>query len=158
MITVEVKGADELQRALTELAKKTGDLRPVWSRIAVEFYRRERDLFSSQGEGAWVQLSPSYSSWKQKHFPGLPLLVLSGNLRESLGGRGGSFSVYEAEPLSLSIGTSVPYAQFHQTGTSKMPARPPIIIDDATTEKFLDIAVDALGEDAAGLGFEVKKG
>lgn len=156
MIKIEVQGAEELKAAFTDLAHKTGDLTPIWPAIAEIFYERERALFSSEGEGQWVQLSPSYGAWKSKHHPGLPLLVLTGNLRESMTGKGSPFSVYETTPHSLSVGSSVPYAIFHQLGTSKMPARPPIIIDDATTQKMLDVVTAELGKAASDEGFEVK--
>lgn len=157
MIKIEIQGVNELQKAFNVIGQRWSDLRWVWPPIIDIFYERETQLFSSQGEGEWQQLSPRYAAWKQQHFPGKPLLVASGNLRDSLTGSRSPFSVMEMQPRSLAVGTSVPYARYHQLGTSRMPARPPIIIDDATLNRMLEVAMDMYGLTAEDLGFEVKK-
>ena len=156
-IRIEIQGTEQLSKAFTELSRRIGDLTPVWPRVAQIFYERERQLFDSQGEGNWVQLSARYGRWKQKHFPGYPLLQRTTEMAVSLTNRSSPFSVLDMRPKNFAVGTSVPYAQFHQTGTSRMPARPPIIIDDGTIQRMLDVVTDELGKAAGDEGFEVNK-
>jgi phage gpG-like protein len=156
-IRIEIQGTQELSNAFTELSRRIGDLTPIWPRVAQVFYERERQLFDQQGEGNWRELSPRYGAWKQKHFPGYPLLQRSTEMAVSLTNQTSPFSVLDMRPKNFAVGTSVPYAQFHQTGTSRMPARPPIIIDDGTIQRMLDVVTDELGKFASDQGFEVKK-
>lgn len=86
--------------------------------------------FDAQGAGpqagSWAPLSVSYAKWKQAHFPGRPILVRTGALKDALtGDEATPFAKRQVSGNSLSFGTSgLPYASFHQTGTGRMPARP----------------------------------
>ena len=153
-LTIE---SEEVRAAMTKLSERIADLRWLWPDIAGEFYKREADLFSNEGEGQWESLSPNYSAWKSKYYPGQPLLVLKGDLRSSLVARLSTFAIYEAEPQELRLGTSVPYAMAHQYGYKprNLPARPPIIIDDATEENFLSVAKRQFASLCETLGFGV---
>lgn len=86
--------------------------------------------FAAEGAGpqagSWAALSTRYAEWKSKVAPGAPKLVLSGNLREALSSSSAPGALRDVSGESLTFGTSgVPYASFHQTGTRRMPARPP---------------------------------
>lgn len=75
--------------------------------------------------GSWAPLSVSYAKWKAAHFPGKPILERSGKLKAALTGPGAN-ARRDVTGNELNFGTSgLPYASFHQTGTGKMPARPP---------------------------------
>jgi phage gpG-like protein len=65
---------------------------------------------------------------------GYPLLLFSGRLRESLTNEQASEAISVITKTTLIMGTSVPYAGFHQSGTSKMPMRPILFIDPATSQ------------------------
>jgi len=56
------------------------------------------------------------------------ILVDSGALRGSLTQAGHPEQIVELGRDSLLYGTRVPYARFHQRGTRRMPARPPLVI------------------------------
>jgi phage gpG-like protein len=51
------------------------------------------------------------------------LLNATGRLLRSVGTVGGPDSIFEETDDSVTIGTRVPYARFHQTGTRRMPQR-----------------------------------
>lgn len=149
--------SEEVKAAMSALTKKITDLRWLWPDIAGEFYKREMALFDAQGAGEWESLSPNYSAWKSKYYPGQPLLVLKNDLRSSLVARLSAFAIYEAEPAELRLGTSVPYAMAHQYGYKprNLPARPPIIIDDETEKNMLAVAEREFASFCETLGFGV---
>lgn len=74
------------------------------------------------GSGRWAALSPNYGAWKQRHYPGKPILQLSGDLYDSMTSRPFGTDIVESDRMV--IGTGVPYAAYHQHGTESMPARP----------------------------------
>ncbi len=86
--------------------------------------------FDAQGAGpqagSWAPLSVSYARWKEAHYPGQPTLVRTGKLADALADSGAPGARRDISGDSLTFGTSgLPYASFHQTGTGRMPARPP---------------------------------
>lgn len=86
--------------------------------------------FDEQGggpqAGAWAPLSASYRAWKEANYPGQPLLVRTGTLRDALTSSGSPGALRSVSGDSLEYGTKgVLYASFHQTGTGRMPSRPP---------------------------------
>ncbi len=83
---------------------------------------------------AWAALKPSTVKKKGND----RILVNTGTLRESLVHLGGSGNIAEAGARSMLFGSEVEYATFHQSGTGKMPARPPIGICDETLDKICE--------------------
>lgn len=86
--------------------------------------------FDAEGEGpvagAWSPLTPSYAEWKAGKAPGMPLLQLTGAMRAALTSDSSPSAYRQWDSTSFSFGTQgIQYASFHQTGTGKMPARPP---------------------------------
>lgn len=126
--------------AFDVLAENLSDLRPVWPEVELQFYRAELAQFNSEGARGgqrWQALSPKYAKRKAKIAPGKPILVLTGRLKRSLTAIGGADAVRIAEPLSLTLGTKTPYAEFHQRGTKKMPQRKPINLTRDDYGKFI---------------------
>jgi len=93
--------------------------------------------FDAQGAGpemgSWAPLSESYAAWKEKHYPGQPILVRTGKLRAALTDSNAPGARRDVSGESLSYGTTgIPYASAHQTGSvaghltaGNLPARPP---------------------------------
>ncbi len=101
----------------------------VYPKLVPVFEEEERAQFAAEGEGpntgGWQPLSEAYAAWKAGHYPGQPILVATGNLREALTSSSSpnALRTYDAE--NFDFGTAgLDYASFHQTGTGKMPARP----------------------------------
>jgi phage gpG-like protein len=131
---MEVAGAAQLDRGIARFADGVADYRPIWGVITDDFYAQVRAQFSSEGaEGGdrWQQLSEEYAGWKEKHFPGKPILQRTGDLMESLTNPNSANAVHIEERKTLTLGSRVPYAIYHQTGTGKMAARPEIQLTDA---------------------------
>lgn len=129
----EFGGKVQFDRAFNRVEKHIEDLRPVWDEVERVFYRIEREQFASEGAkgggGKWKPLSRPYAERKAKTHPGRKILQREGNLRSSLIGNTAD-SVLRKEKQEFAIGTRLFYAPFHQDGTSKMPARPPIDLSD----------------------------
>jgi len=138
LVSVEVTGTDSVLKGLGAILSNIQDLTPFWRDVlAPKYFQTVQALFATGGRaqgpggkfvgGAWAALSPKYKVWKQQHFPGQPILVRTGALRQSLtwqGGQLGPGGVFTPMPGWVVLGTSVPWARFHQHGTKRMPARP----------------------------------
>lgn len=112
------------ERAGDEIADFSKHLFP---KLAPIFEAEEARQFDAQGGGpggAWAPLSPSYAAWKDRAFPGNPILVRSGALREALCSSSSPFAQRAISGDEFEYGTTgLEYASFHQLGTERMPAR-----------------------------------
>ena len=135
MIEIRVTGLEDLTNATGEM-KKWGE-RPFDG--VASFYIRKNWMdridraFVTKGQSIgtkWKPLSPSYAAWKGRHFPGRPLLVLRGPMKQSLTDESSRNAIYNRKGgRQLILGTRIKYAKFHQYGTDKMPARPFFKVD-----------------------------
>lgn len=129
-ITVSLPGQEPVRVALSRFNENIADWTNYWNGyFKPAWYRHVTAHYETQGASTgsrWQMLSPRYDAWKQKHWPGLPIGVLTGATRESLTFPDDVNAVWKATPTALEVGTSVPHASFLQTGTKKMPARPPL--------------------------------
>ena len=119
------------ERAGAELADLGKHVFPLLSPI---FEAAEARQFDGQGagpnRGGWAELSEAYAAWKSKHYPGQPILVATGALRDGLTQASSAFGSREWTSSQFVFGTrGVDYASFHQSGTARMPARPPFDLD-----------------------------
>lgn len=124
-----VVGVNQLSRSLGVMADHISDLRPAWKEIRKNFYENERKQFRTQGghaSGGWKRLSPSYAAQKAKRYPGRTILVRTGTLEKALTHPAHTGSIWIPRKTSVSMGTSLPYAKYHQVGTRRMPSRPPV--------------------------------
>jgi phage gpG-like protein len=78
--------------------------------------------------------------------------VRTGALRDSLTQPVAPGHVEEMDRQTLSMGSRLPYALFHQTGTRRMPARPIIVLSDDRAAKWTDFVRSAMEEKTHLLG------
>ena len=79
----------------------------------------------------WATLSAKYAAWKAKYFPGRPLLVLSGRMKAGFRWKGKKRSMQIINRVAAGQrGNKTPRWQWHQHGTSQMPARPMLQVTD----------------------------
>lgn len=136
----------------------------VFPRLVPAFEAAMGRQFNSRGTGqtgAWAPLSDTYATWKRKHYPGKPLLELSGALRSALTESGSPNSYREWTASEFSFGTAgLEYASFHQFGTRRgffarasaflglssggMPARPPFDFDGRFNSEVEEAALDGV--------------
>lgn len=155
-VSIEVQGEEKLKVALTNMADAIEDLTPYWGDVQQEFYKIEKQAFASEGasgqSGRWAALSPRYAVVKFKRWGAVPILTASGALRDSLTSET-SGSIVRKEKDSLTVGSSIPYGRYHQSGTRKMPARPPISLNENQHAQLLRKLTRQLKERAQRNGF-----
>ena len=118
-------GFKTFNNVLTRFEDRVQDAAPAFDAMADHVVTMNQRQFDGQGTyygGGWSALSPKYAAWKAKQRPGASILVFDGTLRESLTER--PFGVDEITNKSMTVGTGVEHAKYHQDGTDKMPARP----------------------------------
>lgn len=97
-----------------------------------ETTRQFDDEGSGPNRGSFEALSDEYKAWKDRAHPGKKILELSGTMREALTSSSSPFAVRGTEGSDFNFGTrGVPYASFHQSGTGRMPSRPPFDFSEA---------------------------
>lgn len=136
-LKITVDGAEKLQLALSRTAEAITDFSPVWNEVRTAFFEIEQDQFQSGGakgaSGTWAALSPKTEAIKIQKYGTFALLagplIATTRLYKSLT-RSTEDTIFETTKTTMAIGTSVPYAKFHQRGTRRMPARPPIDLSD----------------------------
>lgn len=86
-VTFDVAGEGQFVRAFEAYDHELRDLSDPFEDVADHLVRVVGEQFVSEGAhglGAkWEPLSPGYEEWKDEHYPGRPLLVLSGAMRDA---------------------------------------------------------------------------
>ena len=138
-VTFDFHGDTQLDRVIDRMADRVDDASPAFEAMADRFAAAEQAQFASQGGfggGGWAPLSPAYAAWKASRGGG-PILVLTGALKGSLTSR--PFGVETISNKQAVFGTAVAYAGYHQSGTSKMPARPPVKLPESERREWMKI-------------------
>jgi phage gpG-like protein len=139
---LEPPGDKPLRRAFV-LYKRIEDLTPAWQRMipALQDYiaRRIASGGTLHNLPPFAPLSPRYARYKARRYPGAPILVRSGRLRNALTQPDHPDAIADMQPDRLTFGTRIPYALYHQLGTRKMPARPPIKLSKPIQTQLLTI-------------------
>lgn len=139
-VSVRVPGAYGFTVALSRFGSEVQDFTEFWEgRFKIWWYAlRQLDYAAAGGTtgSMWAPLSDDYRKWKNRHYPSAPLLVLRGPMKASLIAPDAPGSVWRPSPRSLEVGSSVPYAIYHQNGTGRMPARPPIRFAQVDRERL----------------------
>jgi len=133
---VTVEGLDELEDLFVKLrARLAAPFKDVGlaRRLRKKYTDRVKEAYRTQGSiyGGWAQLSPTYAAWKSQHFPGRPLLVLTGQMERETTRPSESKFVYKRTDTKITLGSSNKLAARHQAGARKtnLPARPLFILD-----------------------------
>lgn len=142
-VRFEVVNEVQFSRAFETLATQVSDLSKPYEEITNEFYESMSNVFSAEGafenRSKWADLSPAYQAWKQKRYPGRKILELTGTLLASIAVRGAFGNVTKVSPTEMVVGTSIPYAIYHQTGTPRMPARKIIELTEDQKKRWVQI-------------------
>lgn len=137
VVSLELSPPLEFIEAQTgEFQRELTDFTGLWERFADTLEDVEHERFATEGFGEWPPLAPSTIREKTRlGFPVTPL-VRTGALEESLTKRELAMRL---TPQSMSWGTDVPYAKYHQgwqdEGVPTDEGRPPV-------RKVLDIRLE----------------
>ena len=135
VLKFSIAGQDQVLRTFSRWTDALSDFSPALEKIADDFLELEASQFSSEGKtgsGGWKALSPDYAAWKAVHYPGAKILERDGWLRDSLTVKDAPFGVREITPTQAVLGSSLPYAMYHQTGTGSLPGRQLALGSDKT--------------------------
>ncbi len=151
-----------LDLSLESFQASLADLSPALREIADDFREMVAEQFATQGSAggtSWAQLAPS--TLRRRRSAGAGILYLTGALFRSLVEPGARAHVEEISGASLALGSSLPYALFHQTGAGRgfgqpalsmparrgdLPMRPLIVISSERSEAWAEIVRQHLEE------------
>lgn len=142
-VDVRVEGVEKAQARLTAAFLRSQNFLPLFMKAKVEITAMNASNFALGGlpSGGWSPLDPEYGAWKAARYPGAPPMVQTGKLFASLTGKGPD-SMFSVTPKSMTLGTKVEYAKFHQYGTTKMPKRKIIFEPAGFAAKYANDAAD----------------
>lgn len=148
------EGGALLEDQLEEMVDRASDWEPAFAAIIESFHAIERARFDSNGPG-WLPLAESTitmtGSWARANQNFDQVLQDTGALMGSLTGDGeGSYEIMAMD--AVEVGTTVPYAHWHQTGGFRLhpsgagwpPKRQLVDIDDGVAEAWAAILQDWL--------------
>lgn len=139
-IRIDVAGINVVNRSLLRVARNAQNPKPAFAHIADLFALSTLRTFQTRNQGRWAALSPRYAEWKAVHYPGRPLMVRTGALMQDLTSQ--PFGIDSRTSTTLTMGTDLPYAAFHMTGTRRMPARPPVVLTENAKKEMLRVLHD----------------
>ncbi len=120
-LSFAIDGDLQISRVLEALAANIQDWTPAFEQSTaglIEIFSTE--VFDSQGQiidESWSPLSRAYALQKQKKFGDQPILVATGNMKNSFGAT--------IDPTSLTIFNGASYFKYHQSSLprEKIPRR-----------------------------------
>lgn len=122
-LTVALPGQPALSVALSRYTDFLSNFTVFWADYFVPlWYAYMVFQYTSSGgdTGApWAPLTASYAAWKEKHFPGQPIGVLTGATRDALTHPNAPGSVLTIARDQFAVGTDLPYPIFLQLGTGR---------------------------------------
>jgi phage gpG-like protein len=146
---IEIEGMADLLARFKGVEEGMLDFRQLgaWRAVASEFRKIEKEQFDSEGSkgesGKWKQLSPKYAIRKLAKWGDVPILQASGKLYRSLTQENAEGAVYEETAQELTLGTSIPYAAYHQRG-GRVPQREPISLTREQKDRLMQPVQDKL--------------
>lgn len=137
--SLNIEGEEQVSRLLSRTTERASDLRPFIDWVGDFLPTTMKEQFDSEGgrTGGWAPLSPDYAAQKALRYGSQPILVASGRMMRSLTTPGAGSINRKIGRDSLEFGTSVPYAIFHQKGTSRMPQRRIIDLTESDRRSIL---------------------
>jgi phage gpG-like protein len=152
--------SEPVENALATFEESLAEQSPALMRIADDFREMIAQQFASEGQAEGTPWPPrKFSSARSTRRgvqagrgPASPLLIRTGALRDSLTTPGAAGPVEELEGYSITLGSRLPYASYHQTGTRRMPARPIIVLSGTRAERWTEIVRRSLEEKTLLLG------
>ena len=125
-IILTVQGTERVSMMFKRKYKRAENLAPIFQILVRDFRSIMTRQFDSAGRELgtpWPALSRRTIEDKQRDHRDPRILHRTRRLRKSFsqGSKGDSYRVIT--PTTFAIGSSVPYADFHQHGTRRMPQR-----------------------------------
>ena len=118
------------------MGQRCDDFRPVFEVMATGIAARNFKNYTSNGSlvGGWKPLHPDTYRQKVRNFGTQPTLVANGRLMSKVTKR--PFGYENIGKKSMSVGTKLPYAKYHRTGTRYMPKREFMVFDRKMVREY----------------------
>ncbi len=107
------------------------------------FFKIEQKMFNSEGGVVkWQPLDSKYKAWKNKNYGGLPIMQLTGQLKNSLTGKDRSSlkTVVDGDTINVILLSN--YWHNHQFGTT-VPQRKTVDFTEADVDMIIKSMLDA---------------
>ena len=136
-ITVRLENPQGFDR-IDDMQRRMKSFRPIMNDIRQDLEEAWAHNFTEQGAryGGWKPLDPKYAAWRGSPEP---ILIRTGRLFNSVRNLYGAPN--DIKDHEAFFGTNVPYAKFHQYGTTKMAKREFIFEPHHAAEKWGNWAV-----------------
>lgn len=143
----------KFQKAIDSASKAVDDLTIPFTLISKSWFQSNKFIFEvKSSSGKYADLSENYKDWKHGEVGFVyPVLKLRGNLGRSITDPKHEDAIsLILNRKTLLLGTKNKVAAFHQHGTARMPARPPVLIGAEQTappelNRRLELWVQTLG-------------
>jgi phage gpG-like protein len=136
-ITYEIHGVPAIHHELVRIRDRALNGAPVLAAILADMRKLEIELFDTEGRGEWPELSAATLERKAKEGYPSKILQATEQLYDSLsGGLSSAGHVERITEDEIVFGTTVPWARYHQEGTAKMPARPPVDVREEDVRRW----------------------
>jgi len=139
-LSLTIEGQEVLDRSIARFSEDLADLRTMWPDVLKVFHEIEAEQFATQGHGSWQALSPAYAKEKERDFPGRPILVRTGRMRDAFT-KGGWTRVVIANAHTLGILVDTDYWQAHQFGNQShgLPQRKVVDLTSANVAAIMKV-------------------
>lgn len=128
-VLVKTKGFQELEVYFQETKNRSNDLNPPLKKSVNIMFRSIDSNFRQSGRPIpWKPLALSTIKQKFKQRYSIMPLIRTGQLRRSITGF--------VDKNKMRMGTSVPYAPYHQFGTRRIPKRTFLVFQDKDVQQI----------------------
>ncbi len=141
-VIFEVAGDVQLNRDILRVGDRARDMSEAFGAVAELWISETAEQFATEGRHAssgWRPLAQSTIDEKRKQSLRPEILRAHDDLLRSLTSRGDSNMVLTITPGELDYGSKLPYAEFHQRGTRKMPQRRPVEFTESARRNTIKI-------------------
>lgn len=155
MITVKVTvtGRDNAINQLNRLKDIVKDMHSIYKDVGdwwIKFLQGE--VFASEGGvygKRWANLDERYAFYKATKWGSVGILIASGHLRQGWNQYVTSDYLIVKNEATNNRGDY--YGAYHQNGTTRMPARPILLVDSGRAATIRDLIVSSLNRQIRGI-------
>lgn len=122
-LDVEIRGEKDAGRKLDALGERATDASDAFHKILDKLIEGEKSLFRRSGGKKWAPLARSTTYTKKSRGQDPRMMRASGALERSLTQIGAPHQIKDINGESLTFGTSLFYAHFHQKPRRNEPKR-----------------------------------
>jgi phage gpG-like protein len=119
------------------------NLKPVMDEVRDLVLARNKRAYMTKGATTgryWAPLRETTRRRKERHWPQWQLfpLIRTESMMDSLTRRQAPHQILRTDDSSFYLASTVDYASYHVTGTTNMPARPPMTVPKKHANEYID--------------------